>query len=501
MLVCILLSCQSLLSFEVEGEGPLRFGFPLPAAKLVTGLHLGDARQARLQWSYLQQDPDPVSGRQWVELAIIGARGRVDIRAGGVGPSEPGTGDLLRYDESQHVEQGLRELTRTWRWQDGTVDRMVRSVFTRSWTSATAEQFAAGEALRVAGQGLILRCVRARIPAKAWRRAGVLPKGGHLAAKLRAQLLQAVEILPELPGDRGHGDYGRAGGVVTNLEFDTCLAFARLALASGRKMILQRALESAWHLLDRDLDQVTGLPYRHGRDHRWSPPEIGHVWLQGLLLVGCIFADRELIAAARSIGDSLGQRLSKHVVRTGFVDRMRDEAWPLWELESLLRFEQRPKLSRIADHLADRILSRWDPGNQVLRYGEGESRGEAYKERAWLTGGIMLPALRAYVGRTGDSRAERVIAALQKRLLQLVRSTAEGLPVQYWLRDGEVFGVYGLQAGPESVMLLEGLRARDLRTVLKRSTLRRALAHLLPGDDPNLATSFTMVGRCAWVYR
>ena len=181
----------------------------------------------------------------------------------------------------------------------------------RNWTSETAEQFAAGEAQRVVDQGLIQRCLRARIPAKAWSRAGVLPKSGRLGAKLRAQLLEAVPNLPELPGDRGRGDYGRAGGVVTNLEFDTCLALVRLALAGEQQGILQRALESAWHLLDRDLDQATGLPYRHGRDHRQSQPEIGPVWLQGLLLVGCVFADRELIAAARSIGNSLGQRLRK----------------------------------------------------------------------------------------------------------------------------------------------------------------------------------------------
>ena len=38
-----------LLTFVCEGEGPVRFGFPLPAKHLTRGLYVSDT-DARLQW-------------------------------------------------------------------------------------------------------------------------------------------------------------------------------------------------------------------------------------------------------------------------------------------------------------------------------------------------------------------------------------------------------------------------------------------------------------------
>src|SRR5690606_15079637 len=101
--------------------------------------------------------------------------------------------------------------------------------------------------------------------------------------------------------------YGRSNGVVTNLEFDTALGFARLWLAHEDPALLRRALDSARHLIDRDLD-ADGLPFRHGKDHRVAANEPGHTWLAGLLLVGCLSADDELIAAAGTIARGLARR-------------------------------------------------------------------------------------------------------------------------------------------------------------------------------------------------
>jgi len=265
-------------------------------------------------------------------------------------------------------------------------------------------------------------------------------------------------------------------------------------------------LESARHSIDRDLDRESGLPYRHGRDHRHAPPEPGHVWLQGLLLTGLVFADRELIDAARSIGRSLAARLSRMpqlqlVGEDAWRDRLRDEAWPLWELEILLAFEDHPKIRAAADRLAARMLARWDARNRALRYGEGESRGEAYKERAWLTGGLLLPALRAHHRRTGQRPVGRLIADLEAQLRQQILAAGEGMPVQYWLRDGQAFSIFRLSRAPEAVMLLEGLSPRVLKRCLRRAGLRDSLLGVLEADDPNLATSFSMVGRCTWIYR
>ena len=47
--------------------------------------------------------------------------------------------------------------------------------------------------------------------------------------------------------------------------------------------------------------------------HRTAGPDTGHCWLRGLLLTGCLFADRELIELAMTIGRSLAERVRKLV--------------------------------------------------------------------------------------------------------------------------------------------------------------------------------------------
>ena len=49
--------------------------------------------------------------------------------------------------------------------------------------------------------------------------------------------------------------------------------------------------------------------------------------------------------------------------------------------------------------------------------------------------------------------------------------------------------------------MFEGLAPRDLQRLLRRDAVGDCLAEVLSPDDPDLATSLTMVARCTWVWR
>src|SRR5262249_28372034 len=157
------------------------------------------------------------------------------------------------------------------------------------------------------------------------------PPDQGLARVLRPWLQQVAQALIELPGARGAGDFGRSGGVVTNLEYDTTWALLRLALALADEDLLLRARRCAWHPIDRDLDAARGLPFAHGKEHRSSPAEPGHVWLRGLLWTAAVTADDELLGGARQIAHALAAMPARG---EGRQERARDYGWPLQELEA-----------------------------------------------------------------------------------------------------------------------------------------------------------------------
>ena len=94
-----------------------------------------------------------------------------------------------------------------------------------------------------------------------------------------------------------------------------------------------------------------------------------------------------------------------------------------------------------------------------------------------------------------------MVAAIEKRLLGLVLQGRPGLPVRYWVIDGEVTGQVRLGGVPEGYMVLEGIAPRALARCLARKAVSRALGGVPVEDDPDLATSFSIAARCSWVLR
>ncbi|MBL8752861.1 MAG: hypothetical protein JNK15_06125 [Planctomycetes bacterium] len=486
----------ALLTIPLDGR-PLRLGVPLPATAVAQGLRLEG--KGRLQWRRLPiggEGADPV----WVELALTGPPGVVKVFAGGAGPC-PGDGPVLRREVLDESLPDARVHTRRWHFHDGSVHECVRRVFPAA-TVWCGEPFAAGEASTAWNDGYAhgadAWCRLGRDLAEA---SGVLPHaggGGATTKALRAHLRTVWPQLLELPGLRGAGDHGRSGGVVTNGEFDTSLALLNGALGLGEPELLLRARRAAVHLVDRDLDGRTGLPFPHGPEHRTGVPEPGHVWLSGLLRVGLLTADDELLQAAGALAGALA---ASPPLGEGKQERLRDYAWPLLELEAWLAVQPDPVAARAADRLAVAIARRWDATRATFVFGEGEVEPGVYLERGWLLGGLLLPALRAHLVRRPNTQLAERVAACEAKLLQRIGSHGQGLPTHWQSTVGEVFAVHREERTAAAAFLLDALPSDDLARLLRRATVRAAVKEMPSPDDPDLATQLTLLMRCRWVWR
>ena len=486
-----------LLTVPTDGR-PMRFGISFPAVELERGLALGG--RGAMQWRLLPVGAAD-SENVWIELAIVAPRGTVRIVRGGDGPCANGRGPAFVLSREEYrIACGAVRVMR-WQWVDGTVDERTRTTFTAT-TELGGEVYQAGEGLTLHTEGLASRAMywlhRGRDPAI---RCGLLPvrASGLTATKnVRRHLHKVLPHLVEMGGQRGAGDFARRDGVVTNLEFDTTLALLRCAVAMHEPRAWQLALRAARHLRDRDLDVQTGLPFMHGVSHRAAPPEPGHTWLEGLLWVGLLTADDDVLVAARSMGRALAVHLP---VGTGRNELLRDYAWPLMQIESLLRVAPVKQLVLAADRLAASIQMRFDGTARTFRFGEGELGGGVYLERGWLTAGILIPALRLHLQRRPAAALAEQVRVVQQSLMDRIGSGARGLPTHWRIANGRVSAEHYERKTARASWLLEALSPLDQSRLLRRSSVRRAVAATPAFDHPDLATEFTLLARCRWVWR
>ncbi|MCC6784144.1 MAG: hypothetical protein IT457_14980 [Planctomycetes bacterium] len=503
-MIAVLLSlAQVVASFAVEAEGPVRFGIPVDVRVLERGLRLDAGRAAQLQWSPLATEAPAIGEHVWIELVVSGLSGRARVLLGGAPPSAPAGGPVCRIVTEQQRETAAELRRTTWSYADGSVDTRERRVLLEADDGA-GERRLAGEAIRRESEALAERRLRVRFEASFWRERGVLPRADGSGRELREALREAVPRLPRAPGARGRGDYlrGPQGETVTNQEFDTTLAFARLALADDDPALLARARECAWHLVDVDLDRRSGLPHRHGAEHREAAPELGHVWTSGALLVAMLCADRELLDELLGVVRALAARVRAREPRRGPADRLRDEAWPLFELESSLRLVDSAPVRAACDGLVASIVARYDPVLRSFRYGEGETRGgELVRDRIWVTAGILLPALRLHAARRPSRELEAILDEVGRAVLETQLDGRSGIALQVMRSARGPFDAVRVDGAAEAVLLLDGLEPRDRGRVLARTGLRRALDGVLSLEHDDLATRFSIVGRCEWVMR
>jgi hypothetical protein len=485
--------------FVLTTDGsPMRLGLCVSASAIKNGLSL--AGRGVMQWRRL-----PVGGadakRVWIEVGVVAPRGKVRLVSGGVGPCPSGRGPAYVFTrQERQLDVGMETVER-WQWVDGSLDERIRLVFDGR-TERMGEVYLGGEGLTRQTGGLSHR-------ARAWfcdgqmmaRRCGLLPMDrfqGNATRSIQRHLRSCVHQLQEMAGQRGQGDFQRGNDEVTNLEFDTILALIRCAIGLQDEHAWLMAQRSMRHFLDRDLDRRTGLPFRHGLRHRSVAPDPGHVWLQGLLWVALLTADDAALVTACEVAHALALQSP---VAKGRFERARDYAWPLLEMEALLTFHSTMRLTAAANRHAAAIAGRFDPLANTFRFGEGELGGEVYLERAWLTAGLVIPALKAHLRRVQSVKIRASIQAVEDALMKQIGRGSRGMPTHWRITNGRVHAVHYERAAARGAWLVEPFGLREQRRIFGNSAVRRTMAKTPSLKHADLATEFTKMARCVWVWR
>lgn len=275
-----------------------------------------------------------------------------------------------------------------------------------------------------------------------------------------------------LSGWRDYGDHRLSGGFA-NLEYDVALGFDLVALGARDARHHLVARDARRHFVLRDVSRgesgaPSGIPWRHGDDHRSHEFDPGHVFLGGLAL-GALIDEHPLV------GSTLKEAVSglAELTREGAALAMeRDYGWSLiafhdaeWVLgnDATAGF-RRPILDALLATQAPRGFFAIDRGRD--RGGFDPPLG-AYVPTPWVTAGITLEALaREYVARRGaveraEAGAFTVSVAESRegcaRISAAIGRTLDHLLVDARYENGEFAARVGYDAPGSTVLARDGV--------------------------------------------
>ena len=117
------------------------------------------------------------------------------------------------------------------------------------------------------------------------------------------------------------------------------------------------------------------------------------------------------------------------------------------------------------------------------------------------TGDEALRAARAALIVANAIPTARVAVAVGRAILELQLDGRSGIALQVMRSARGPFDAARVAGAAEAVLLLDGLLPKDRGRVLARAGLRRALDDVLSHEHDDLATRFSIIGRCEWVMR
>jgi hypothetical protein len=460
------------------------------------------------------------AGCSRIDLVLVARASRQTILPGGAGvrlhtdaPWSLGLGDVAP------VEEGIRVERRAERWWDGEADRGSAALDQAelvpgwgahfpsgmTWIDAnpdSGEAFLAWEAPGIvleAGEGRVWRgSIGEGKPPPPWPmvvpRNPVSEAGG--GTKLRpasarnpldgvvVRFLESFLDDPEAGPFRlgqGRGDWPFDRQRVGNLEYDTTLGLLLFAIRHRDGDAYTAALRAADHLIGVDFDAGgSGLFFPHGLGHRSGPVEVGHHWIEGLMLLDAWLDD----PTAARILDAV---LQAQVVTLGRLDLERELPRSLgWGLLALAaaghragphRLATRKEVLRWRRHL---LMRQGDAGIlRLVPIGGGE---RLWQENPYVQGGIILPALARSLavvpsGRDGAATQRLATAWAEHGVFE-----AEGvwhLARRLVLDDrGRVIAANGSAPGESGALFLSGLFSA--RPGLRRSPALLALLAGIP---------------------
>jgi hypothetical protein len=236
----------------------------------------------------------------------------------------------------------------------------------------------------------------------------------NLESYVRAELFSWC-LVGQATGFIDRGDcmqvpVGPRAGFTANNEHDAILALCLHYLRSGERAYLVSAQSYADHVVDVDIvhasthnDFEAGGVRAHGRNHVHYVPartaegatetslDTGHMWVEGLLLLGALTDCDRYIAAARGIGDCL-----LRLEQIGWArpePGPRNSGWPLVALAALSRATGDERYLHGARRIANSAIAAQKPdGRWTMRLGFWDGYC-AWQNSVLLTGLARLLAV------------------------------------------------------------------------------------------------------------
>lgn len=224
-------------------------------------------------------------------------------------------------------------------------------------------------------------------------------------------------------GLRDHGDHRLSKRRWANLEYDTAAGLYQHFLRSGDFEFWNkaRAAIAHWKSSDRiwreDFRQEIGLAAIHESEHnRLANTELGHLWVEGLLLDYAMSGSSSSKQAAIVFGDALVKKLQDP---RASQDLERFYAWPIIALAELESFFPQRGYREAMEEKMGNLLAHFQrhPGVFVFTKRMDPEEG-IFELNTWLSGGLLLEALDRYARFGGKQEVSLVSSSLIEFLLR-----------------------------------------------------------------------------------
>lgn len=229
--------------------------------------------------------------------------------------------------------------------------------------------------------------------------------------------------MEEYRGLRDYGDHRLSKRRWSNLEYDTAAGLYQQFLRSGDLEFWSKAKAAIahWKSSDRiwreDFRQELGLAAMHESEHnRLANTELGHLWVEGLLLDYALNGSSSSKQAAIAFGDALVKKLQDP---RASQDLERFYAWPIIALAELESFFPQRGYREAMEERAENLLAHFQrhPGVFVFTKRIDAEEG-IFELNTWLSGGLLLEALDRYARAGGRQEVSMVCSSLIEFLLR-----------------------------------------------------------------------------------
>lgn len=185
-----------------------------------------------------------------------------------------------------------------------------------------------------------------------------------------ADMRDYVNQMPFGMRDFGDGYMGgpyKGKNAYQNLEYDVPYNYLLEFLRTGDPWYLNVAEPMARHQTDVDVNNFSGMVWKHSPSHTTTEADLGHVFLRGVLLHYLLTGEARQLEMARKVGDFVAAKLTRE--SSSVVGNERQIGWSLYLLTGLYEVTRDEQYLKACESLCGSLLKGQAPtGKFAIRW-------------------------------------------------------------------------------------------------------------------------------------